>query len=126
MTETPTIESEQVEVSANKLQLLITNQQEAKERHYKEIAQLKATIKARDLEVQMYEDAIKKLQLNKQSHSSKQNASSRRIMEDISKGKLLDEWYEKNKEKLIEEEYNKNHKNDVESLRAKLGKIIGS
>ena len=42
-------ESEQVEVSASKLQMLVASQQENKEKHLKEVAQLKAQLKAKEI-----------------------------------------------------------------------------
>ena len=116
-------ESEQVEVSASKLQLLLATQQEEKEKHLREVSQLRAQIKARDESIKLYDDAIKHLQLSKKS-KQKSGENTKRVIDEINKAKQFEEWYEKNKDKLIEEEYNKNHKAEVELLKNKLSKII--
>ena len=126
MSETVTAESEQVEVSASKLQMLIATQQENKEKHLKEVAQLKAQLKAKEMEIKLYDDAIHKMKTMRHSKSLKAGDNTKRVMEEISKSRKFDEWYEKNKEKLIEEEYNKNHKAEVEALRNKLNKLVDS
>lgn len=117
-------ESEQVEVSANKLQILIASQQENKEKHLKEVAQLKAQLKAKDLQIKMYDDALVKLQTMKRSKAVKSGDTTRKVMEEMNKTRQFDEWYEKNKEKLIDEEYNKNYRADVELLKNKLSKML--
>lgn len=124
MSETVTAESEQVEVSASKLQMLIATQQENKEKHLREVAQLKAQLKAKEMEIKLYDDAIHKMKTMRQSKSVKAGDNTKRVMEEMSKSRKFDEWYEKNKEKLIEEEYNKNHKAEVEALRNKLNKLV--
>ena len=62
----------------------------------------------------------------KRSKPSKSGDNTRRVMEEITKAKQLDEWYEKNKDKLIDEEYNKNYRADVELLKNKLEKLLQS
>ena len=124
MSETVTAESEQVEVSASKLQMLIATQQENKEKHLREVAQLKAQLKAKEMEIKLYDDAIHKMKMMRHSKSVKAGDNTRKVMEEMSKSKKFDEWYEKNKEKLIEEEYNKNHKAEVEALKNKLSKLV--
>lgn len=124
MTESVTAESEQVEVSASKLHMLIAAQQENKEKHLKEVAQLKAQLKAKEMEIKLYDDAIHKMKMMKHTKSMKAGDNTRKVLEEMHKSKKFDEWYEQNKEKLIEEEYNKNHKAEVEALRNKLNKLV--
>ena len=124
MTDAMSVESEQVEVSASKLQMLIAANQESKEKHLKEVAQLKAHLKAKEIEIKLYDDAINKMKTMKRSKSAKAGDNTRKVMEEMNKAKQFDEWYEKNKDRLIEEEYNKNHRADVELLRNKLSKLL--
>lgn len=126
MADSITAESEQVEVSASKLQLLIASQQESKEKHLREVAQLNARLRAKEAELKLYDDALQRMKLTRKSKSTKSGANTQRVLEEISKSKKFDEWYEQNKEKLIEEEYNKNHKFEVEELRNKLNKLVDS
>ena len=117
-------ESEQVEVSASKLQMLVAAQQENKEKHQKEVAQLKAQLKAKEQQIKLYDDAINKLKLKKDTKSAKSGDCTRKVIDEINKSKQYDEWCEKNKERLIEEEYNKNYKAEIEFLKNKLSKLV--
>jgi membrane protein involved in colicin uptake len=116
-------ESEQVQVSANKLQLLIEKQRQEKEENAKNVARLEARIKACEMEKHAYEDALRKASLMKTS-KAKHVSDNSKIAEEIEKAKKFDEWYEKNKCKLIEEEYTKNYENDVNKLKERLVRMF--
>lgn len=118
-------ESEQVEVSASKLKLLLDNQQELKEKHIEEVAKLKAEIRSKNNQLSLYDNAIK--QLSGKVHKSVKNGeNTKKVIDAISKMKTFDDWYENNKEKLIEEEYEKNYKFEVDKLTQKLSSIMNS
>ena len=112
--------SEHVEVSANKLQILIAQSQENKEKFLKQIAALESQIKAQDEKIKLYENSIQRFRLMKNVQNSRNGEGSKRILEELNKSKKFDEWFNENKNKLIEELYNKQYKNEVEDLKHKL------
>lgn len=113
--------SERVEVSANKLQILIAQSQENKEKFLKQIAQLESQLRAQDEKIKLYENSIQRLKLTKNLQNSRRNGEgSKKILEELNKSKKFDEWFSENKTKLVEEMYNKNYKSEVEELKSKL------
>lgn len=118
------MESEQVEVSASKLQMLVSKHHESKEKYLMEIAQLKAQIRARDEQINLYDNAILKLKLKKDTRSTKTGDNTRKVLEELNRTRQFDEWIEKNKDRLVDEEYNKNYKADVDLLRHKLIQLV--
>lgn len=123
MSDPANIESEQVNVSASKLEILISKQQTDKEKHARDIAKLKAELMAKEEAIKMYDETLQKMKLTHKT-KSQNGAGSKRIQEELNKARQFDEWYEKNRDKMIEEEYNKNHKFEIDSLRDKLSKMI--
>lgn len=116
-------ESEQVEVSANKLQMMIAQHQEYKENIAKEMAKLKGQLKAREEQIKLYSSAIDQIQISKQTKSAHAGEGTKKLTEVMTKAKEFDEWYEKNKEELIEKEYAKFYKQEVDELKEKLSRF---
>jgi hypothetical protein len=116
--------SERVEVSANKLQILIAQSQENKEKFVKQIAQLESQLKAQDEKIKLYENSIQKLKLMKNLKNSRNGEGSKKILEELNKSKKFDEWFSENKNKLVEEYYNKQYKSEVDDLKYKLEHIF--
>ncbi len=117
-------ESEQVEVSASKLQLLLASHHEFKEKHLKEVAQLNAKLKAKEQEIKLYNDAIQKLGTMKKQKNVRTGDNTRRVIDEINKSKEFDKWYDDNKNRLIEEEYEKNYKSEVDKIQEKLSVLL--
>lgn len=117
--------SEQVEVSANKLQVLIANQLEYKEQCTKEMTKLRGQLKAKDEQLRLYNDAINKLKMMKMQKSSHTNGvGTKRVMDEMSKSRQFDKWFEENKNALVEKEYDEHYKSEVEELRSKLNSLL--
>jgi predicted RND superfamily exporter protein len=112
--------SEHVEVSANKLQILIAQSQESKEKYVKQMAHLESQLKAQDEKIKLYESAIQRLKLVKNVQQSRNGEGSKRILEELNKAKKFDEWFSENKDKLVEDLYNKQFKTEVDDLKHKL------
>jgi len=116
-------ESEQVEVSASKLHLLLASQQETKKKCVEQIAKLQAEIKAKDEKIGLYDNALKKMQMMKHTKSTVSGENTRKVIEEMQKSKQFDEWLEKNREKMVDAEYKKNYEAEVELLRKKLNEL---
>jgi hypothetical protein len=112
--------SEQVQVSANQLQMLLAKLQEEKQKYAETISQYEAKLKSKETQIKLYDDAIQKVKLAK----PKTVGNSSRILAEIEKSKKFDEWYEKNKDKMIDDEYSKNYEREVNQLKEKLSKMF--
>lgn len=118
-----TTEQEQVEVSASKLQLLIANCQELKEKQAKEISKLKGQLKACEEKIDLYENTIEKLKTMKPSKTPR-GEGTKKVIAEITKTREFDEWYEENKDKLIDEQYKRYYKYEVDELKERLNKLF--
>lgn len=118
------VESEQVEVSANKLRTMISNNQEIKEKYLNECAQLKAQLRAKDEKLKVYADAVDKLKSMKLSKQHNDGSGTKKLLEEIAKSKQLDKWYEENKDKLIEDEYDRLYKKEVDDFKNSISKMF--
>jgi len=117
--------SEQVEVSASKLQLILENHARYKEEKVKEIACLEAQLRSKDAQIQIYKEALSKLQNMKMIRNPTSNTcGSKKIMEEINKAKQFEQWYVENKTTLVEKIYTTRYKQDVDDLREQLGKLF--
>jgi hypothetical protein len=112
--------SEQVQVSANQLQMLLDKLQKEKQKYVELSSQYEAKLKAKEAEIKMYDDTIQKIKLTK----PKPAGSSSKILEQMEKSKKFDEWYEQNKHKLVDEEYAKNYEHEVNQLKDKLSRMF--
>ena len=116
--------SERVEVSANKLQILIAQSQENKEKYLKQIAELESKMRAQDEKLKTYESAVQRMKLMKNMKSSRNGEGSKRILEELQKAKEFDTWFAENKNKLVEKIYNQQYKNEVETLKQQLESLF--
>jgi uncharacterized protein HemX len=116
-------QSEQVEVSANKLQILMAQHQNYKEQSVKEFARLKAQLKAKDEQLRLCMDALNKMKTMKSSRM-KGGVGTERVMKEMSHAKEFDDWLAKNKDKLVEQEYEKFYKSEVDDFSKKLEQMF--
>jgi hypothetical protein len=115
--------SEQVEVSANKLQILMSQHMAYKENAVKEIAKLKAQLKAKEEQVRLCMDALNQMKIMKASRA-KNGVGAERIMQEMTKSKQFDTWLAEHKDELVEKEYEKNYKQEVEDFSRKLEQMF--
>jgi hypothetical protein len=115
-----TAETEQVEVSASKLQLLLSKYHEDKTKYSEEISKLMAKIKADEAKMAMYEEVLQKMQLGHKTRSAKRGDTSRKVTEEIEKINAFDNWYRDNKDKLADECYGKYYAAELDAFKKKM------
>ena len=114
--------SEQVEVSANKLQILMAQHQTYKENAVGEIARLKAQLKSKEEQIRLCLDALNQMKMMKNTKTK--NGGTDKIMEEMAKSKNFDNWLAEHKEELVDKEYEKYYKREVDELNKKLEQMF--
>lgn len=114
--------SEQVEVSANKLQILMAQHMSYKENSVKEIAKLKAQIKAREEQIKLCMDALNQMKMMKSSRTK--GVGTEKIMQEMTKAKEFDTWLAEHKDEMVDKEYEKYYKQEVDELSKKLEQMF--